>query len=52
MKAAESACILIAEIVDLYRQSVLMSNILGLLNGSFNGVAAEDYKKIRQFVTL
>jgi hypothetical protein len=43
---AESACILTAEIADLifYKQSVLLSSILGLLIGSFTVVAIEGYK--------
>jgi hypothetical protein len=45
---AESACILTAETVDLlfYKQSVLLSSILGLLVGSFTVVGIEAYKKI------
>jgi hypothetical protein len=45
---AESACILTAETVDLifYRQSVLISSILGLLIGSFTVVTIEGCKKI------
>jgi len=48
---AESACILTAETVDLifYRQSYLISSILGLLVGSFTIVAIEAYKKIKSF---
>jgi hypothetical protein len=46
---AETACILSAETVDLifYKQSVLLSSILGLLVGSFTVVAIEAYRKIR-----
>jgi hypothetical protein len=48
---AESVCILTAETVDLifYRQSYLISSILGLLVGSFTIVAIEAYKKIKSF---
>ncbi|HMG39618.1 MAG TPA: hypothetical protein VK566_10610, partial [Nitrososphaeraceae archaeon] len=46
---AESACILTAETADLifYKQSVLLSSILGLFVGSFTVVGIEAYKKIR-----
>jgi hypothetical protein len=46
---AESACILTAETVDLifYKQSFMLSSILGLFVGSFTIVAIEAYKKIR-----
>jgi hypothetical protein len=49
---AESACILTAETVDLifYKQSVLLSSILGLFVGSFTVVGIEAYKKIRSNV--
>jgi hypothetical protein len=50
---AESACILTAETVDLifYKQSVLLSSILGLIVGSFTVVAIEGYRKVRADVT-
>jgi len=46
---AESACILTAETADLifYKQSVVLSSILGLFVGSFTVVGIEAYKKIR-----
>jgi hypothetical protein len=51
---AESACILTAETVDLifYKQSVLLSSILGLFVGSFTVVAIEGYKKTRAWKGL
>jgi hypothetical protein len=47
---AESACILTAETADLilYKQSVLLSAIVGLFVGSFTVVGIEAYKKIRK----
>ena len=50
---AESACILSAETVDLifYKQSVLLSSILGLLVGLFTVVGIEAYKKVRPTCT-
>jgi hypothetical protein len=50
---AETACILSAETVDLifYKQSVLLSSILGLLVGSFTVVGIEAYKKVRPTCT-
>ncbi len=49
MITAESACIIIAETVDLvfYKQSILLSIPLGLLAGSFAVVAPEAYRKMR-----
>jgi hypothetical protein len=46
---AESACILTAETADLifYKQSVLLSGVLGLFVGSFTVVGIEACKKIR-----
>jgi len=51
---AESACILIAETVDLifYKQSILLSIPLALLAGSFTVVAPEAYKKTRSHYRL
>jgi hypothetical protein len=45
----ETTCILSAETVDLifYKQSVLLSSILGLLVGSFTVVGIEAFRKIR-----
>jgi hypothetical protein len=50
---AETACILSAETIDLifYKQSVLLSSILGLLVGSFTVVGIEAYKKVRPTCT-
>jgi hypothetical protein len=50
---AETACILSSETVDLifYKQSVLLSSILGLLVGSFTVVGIEAYKKVRPTCT-
>lgn len=49
MITAESACIIIAETVDLifYKQSILLSIPLALLAGSFVVVAPEAYRKMK-----
>ena len=49
MITAESACIIIAETVDLifFKQSIFLSITLALLAGSFVVVAPEAYRKMK-----
>jgi hypothetical protein len=51
---AESACILIAETVDLifYKHFILLSIPLALLAGSFVVVVPEAYKKMKHDSTI